>query len=707
MKRADPVPLRYRGERSDTPSLLPLSAAERGRGGEVLLNAISTDTRRITPGALFVALRGETHDGHDYLQAAADAGATAFVVDRALTDSEPRLPYILVPDTLHALGDIARLVRNDFKGPVVAITGSVGKTTTKEMIADVLGTTFHVHKSAANFNNEIGVPQTIFALDDTHTALVVEMGMRGLGEIRRLCEIAAPTIGVITNIGSSHIERLGSREAIAQAKGELFESLPADGVAIYPADDDFAVVLAAKFGGRKVAVGTDVSATEVTRHENGYRFTVTTPDSRPTKFFLPSPGAFNVQNALLTIAVGDVLGVPLDISARALLRWKAPAMRLEIVTGANGCTILSDAYNAAPDSMVGALKTLRETPVKDGGNRIAVLGEMRELGAHSAEGHTLVGRAAATLAKPDMLVVVGADDARKIAAGAIAEKFDTGNIHYFDTADDAAKILPFIVTGADVVLVKGSRAMAMEKIVVALGGEAGEPPAGTSPVRGETSPPAPLSAAERGSTEGGTGIASLPRERSDTPSSLLLSSEERGAGGEVSGDSLSAFLDRERAAGFPALAGADLSLAVPITQTVLNDLLAFGLAAAPPIDGVSDISVRFAGNDLLAAQATIEKWVFKKTILVEARVERHVPFATNPVLTLTLLTRGVIEMILNVVPLPKWVSIDGSTIKVNLRDILRENGAEEWARFVHELNIFVKPGVAHLTAKITIAEKAA
>lgn len=478
-------------ERTDTPSLvtnhyplttsettLPGHTAQPLQSGEETITSVSTDTRTIKPGALFVALRGENHDGHAFLQAAADAGAVAFLTDRTLKENEPKLPHVIVPDTLHALGDIARLVRDEFKGPVVGVTGSVGKTTTKEMIADILGTTFNVHKSVGNHNNEIGVPETIFGLESTHTALVVEMGMRGAGQIRRLAEIAAPTIGVVTGVGTSHIELLGSREAIADAKGELFELLPADGTAVYSADDPYAERLASKFAGRKVMVRIlppepparsegYVAASEIGQQDNGYRFTVTTATATQ-KFFLPSPGEFNIKNALLAVAVGDVLEIPLDTMSRAIHRFKAPAMRLEVLQSPTGVTVLSDAYNAAPDSMVGALKTLKDATVGTNGKRIAVLGEMKELGAFADEGHSLVGRAAAQLAKPDTLILIGTDDAKKIAAGALAEGFSLDNIHYFDTSADAAKLIAFIVQPGDAILIKGSRAMAMETIVNAL-----------------------------------------------------------------------------------------------------------------------------------------------------------------------------------------------------------------------------------------------
>jgi UDP-N-acetylmuramoyl-tripeptide--D-alanyl-D-alanine ligase len=441
-----------------------------GESGEEVCTSVSTDTRSLQPGALFVALRGEKHDAHDYLVAAQEKGATGLVVDRALHLTDVHLPHVVVVDTTHALGDIARYVRDVFTGPVVGVTGSVGKTTAKELIALVLGASFNVLRSEANHNNEIGVPQTFFQMEPTHTALVVELGMRGPGQILRLAEIAAPTIGVITGIGLSHIELLGSRENIAKAKGELFEMLPADGgLAVYPATDEFAAQLRAHIKGAALTVAVDapadVQAVELSRHENGWRFTVSSPWGT-SKMFLPSPGRFNVLNALFAVAVGGHLGIALDSIARALLRWAPPPMRLETLTTANGVTILSDAYNAAPDSMVGALGTLRETPVGPGGKRIAVLGEMRELGAYAPEAHAMIGRVAAKIA-PDMLILVG-ELTKKTAAGALGAGFPPDHLHQLETTAEAISLVPLVVQPGDVVLVKGSRAMALEQVVAAL-----------------------------------------------------------------------------------------------------------------------------------------------------------------------------------------------------------------------------------------------
>ena len=468
------------------------------KSGEEICTSVSTDTRTIQKDALFVALKGENFDAHLFAVSAQEKGASGLVVDRAMHLSEIHVPHVVVSDTLHALGDIARYVRDAFHGPVIAVTGSVGKTTTKEILATLLETNYAVLKSAANFNNEIGVPQSIFQMEPTHTAAVLEMGMRGAGQIRRLCEIAAPTIGIITNIGQSHIELLGSQENIALAKAELFDMLPAeDSLAVYPATDAFAGVLKSHYRGKNTltdAVDTpaDVQATGLSLHDNGWRFTVNSPWGTQ-KMFLPSPGRFNIQNALLAIAVGGHLGISIDVMAKALLRWTPPPMRLEAIQSPNGIRIISDAYNAAPDSMKGALETLRDTVAGPGGKKIAVLGDMKELGRFADEAHTLIGRALAQIA-PDMMVLV-VELTKKTAAGALGGGYPLEHLHQFETTAEAVQLLPLVVQPGDVVLVKGSRSMGLERVVEALGGKPTDQgtesslPTGNAPAGGAISLP--------------------------------------------------------------------------------------------------------------------------------------------------------------------------------------------------------------------------
>jgi UDP-N-acetylmuramoyl-tripeptide--D-alanyl-D-alanine ligase len=441
-------------------------------GGDLTFTAVTTDSRKVPTGSLFVALAGEKFDGHEYVEAARQAGAAAAMVSR-LVESE--LAQIVVSDTLTALGQIANATRIGFAGPVVGVTGSVGKTTTKEFLALVLRAQFDTLVTEGNFNNEIGLPMTILNCPPEKNALVLEMGMRGLGQIAYLAAIGEPTIGVITNIGVSHIELLGSQEKIAEAKSELIVDLPKTGLAVFPATDAFTDYLRSRTKAKVLTVAlekpADLTAMNLTQREGGWQGQVATPWGEMS-LFVPSPGRFNVLNALLAVAVGGHLGIPLDKIAAALATFTPPKMRLEIVTAATGATILSDAYNAAPDSMVGALMTLYDTPVGSGGKRIAVLGEMKELGEYAKDAHRSVGYAVGKV-KPDMLVLVGGEMMQTLAGGAIAEGYDSNNIHYFDTASQAAEILALIVQKGDVLLVKGSRAMALEAVVNALTGGTG------------------------------------------------------------------------------------------------------------------------------------------------------------------------------------------------------------------------------------------
>jgi UDP-N-acetylmuramoyl-tripeptide--D-alanyl-D-alanine ligase len=427
------------------------------------ITGVSIDTRTLAPGDLFFALQGENSDGHAYVADAFRKGAAAAVVEREVEDAGQ--PQLIVPDALVALGDLAAYYRDQFDVPVVAVTGSVGKTTTKEMTAAALRSRFDTLASERNFNNEIGVPLTLFGLEPKHEAVIVEMGMRGPGEIARLAEIARPTVGLITNIGLSHIERLGSREGIAKAKAELIEGLPEDGVAILPADDDFSGFLldTARMRCRAVTYGRLETANyrlaDIQFSDEGFpSFTI-----NGALFCLSAPGTHLPINAAAATAVAASMGIPVDEVAAALASYIPPAMRLQTIESPAGWTILDDTYNAAPDSMRAALETL----VQIAGSRraVAVLGEMRELGEFSAEAHELVGRIAAD--QPlGLLVTVGpaAEGIGRTAASRLARE----SIISFGSTSEAANELPALLRGGDVVLVKGSRAMEMEKIVETL-----------------------------------------------------------------------------------------------------------------------------------------------------------------------------------------------------------------------------------------------
>lgn len=426
---------------------------------EARATSVSTDTRRSVQGALFFALRGENADGHQYVAQAFHQGAAGAVVEREVVGAGA--PQLVVADTLRALGDLARFYRERFDIPVVAVTGSVGKTSTKEMIACALCARYHTLASEKNFNNEIGVPQTLFALDRTYQAAVMEMAMRGPGQIARLAEIARPTVGVITNIGLSHIELLGSRQGIASAKAELLESLPADGVAVLPVEDDYFAFLRDRcpcpiitFG---VAKPADFRATEVTFSEEGApRFRI-----NGVEVALRAPGVHHVVNATAACAAVAALGVSLEEATAQLETYHAPSMRMEILTTKDDIILLNDTYNAAPDSMRAALETLNLMASARGRRAVAVLGDMKELGDFSREAHRYVGEMARGK-NIGLLVTVGKE------AGEIGRALSGKNVRAFPDTDLAIKEIRNLVQHGDIVLVKGSRAMGMERIVEAV-----------------------------------------------------------------------------------------------------------------------------------------------------------------------------------------------------------------------------------------------
>jgi UDP-N-acetylmuramoyl-tripeptide--D-alanyl-D-alanine ligase len=429
--------------------------------GEAIIQSICTDSRQAAPGALFFALRGENSDGHNYVAQSLEKGCVAAVVEREVEGTAG--PQLVVTNSLAALGTLAAHYRNRFQIPVVGITGSVGKTSTKEMVACAIGAGFNVLASRRNYNNEIGVPLTLFNLSSEHEAAVIEMGMRGAGQIAELCEIARPTHGLITNIGLSHIELLGSREEIARAKGELLECLPPDGTAILPADDDFIETLRTMAGHRPIRTfgvrnPADFRAEDVTFDPGGAsRFTI-----RGVPFVIHAPGVHHVINACAASAVAGSLGLPLPSVAASLATFEPPSMRMQTLEIARGITLLNDAYNAAPDSMRAALDTL--AMIAGGRRTVAILGDMRELGDWSEAAHRSVGDSAA--GRIDLVITVG-ESSRWIAAE--AEQGKTAVVSFPDTETAALEAYRFLLA-RDLVLIKGSRAMEMERIVDALAG---------------------------------------------------------------------------------------------------------------------------------------------------------------------------------------------------------------------------------------------
>jgi len=434
-----------------------------------VFGGVSTDSRRVVPDTIFVALAGQKYDGHRFVIEALDRGAAGAIVSRQ-ADLPPHYRervLIRVENTLKALQDLAVAWRQQFQVPVVGVTGSNGKTTTKDMIADVLGIKLPTLKTEANLNNEIGLPLTLLQLQPHHKAVVVEMGMRGLGQISQLCEIARPRIGVITNIGVAHLELLGTVENIARAKGELIEQIPVEGYAVLNGDDPWCRKISQRCSGKTIFYGLEspvqVKARNIRyRGEAGMEFEADIEGERAPAF-LPAMGEHNVRNAIAAIGVGYCLGLTLEEAVRGLASLSLSSMRLQIVPSSHGGMIINDAYNANPDSTVASLEVLSKIRKN---RAIAVLGDMYELGPLVERGHYQVGETAAHLGI-DILVAVG-PLSRHTVAGAIAAGMDAKRVAYCKTKEEALAFLLGILLEGDTVLVKASRGMAMEQIVQGL-----------------------------------------------------------------------------------------------------------------------------------------------------------------------------------------------------------------------------------------------
>jgi UDP-N-acetylmuramoyl-tripeptide--D-alanyl-D-alanine ligase len=455
---------------------LPLDMVLRATQGRLVggpasaaLRGISTDTRSLRPGALFVALKGERFDGHDFVAEAFRRGAGAALVSREGADGGP---LVVVPDTLAALGSLAAAHRAALSVQVVAITGSVGKTTTKEMTAAILSRGGPTAKTPGNYNNEIGVPLALLELEQSHRAAVVELAMRGAGQIAYLAEMARPQVGVITNVGVSHLELLGSREAIAETKSELLAALPAEGTAVLNADDDFFGFLKQRTAARVISFGQGAGA-QVRAAE------VSVGDGRRLRFRLCGwwgeeelelrvAGRHQALNAAAAAAAAMSAGAEREWVAAGLSAFEAADMRGRITQAPGGYTVIDDCYNAAPDSMRVALELLVDLP---GERKWAVLGDMKELGPMAADWHQEVGAYAAQLRLAG-LVTVG-ELGRHIAAGA-RERGGIGEVMEGADNAEAARAIAERVRAGDVVLVKGSRAMQMEEVVKRLAGAAAD-----------------------------------------------------------------------------------------------------------------------------------------------------------------------------------------------------------------------------------------
>ncbi|MCL5289576.1 MAG: UDP-N-acetylmuramoyl-tripeptide--D-alanyl-D-alanine ligase [Bacillota bacterium] len=434
---------------------------------------VCTDSRRTKNGDLFVALKGRQADGHEFVAKALEQGAAALLVSQKIQDVPAGVPAVLVTDTLQALQQLAVHNRARLNIPVVAVTGSNGKTSTKDMIASVLNTRYNTLKTEGNYNNELGLPLTLLNLTEKHEAAVVEMGMRGPGEIDFLARLAKPTGAVITNIGEAHLERLGSVKNIALAKTEMLEHIGEAGFAILNADSPFLRELASRCRGKvwlySLQGPADIRGSSLRPEGSGIRYQIEYPGGQG-EIRLPVPGSHNVMNSMAAVGVGLQLGLQFEEIARGLARAALTHMRLEIVN-LNAMTVINDTYNANPSSAKAALQVLQETAA---GRKIAVLGNMFELGALEQSGHREVGEAAADLAV-DYLVTVG-NLAQWIAQGGRKAGLATEKIRQCENNAEAVKVLKDILKPGDTILVKGSRGMRMEEIVKELINIIGEKP---------------------------------------------------------------------------------------------------------------------------------------------------------------------------------------------------------------------------------------
>lgn len=429
-----------------------------GLAASTPVSGLSTDTRDLQPGQAFLALTGEHHDGHDYVAQALQGGASAVIVSREVPAADNR--SLVVPDTLTALGDIARAWRLRTPARVAAISGSAGKTTTKGLLANICLQAGPTVAAYGTENNEIGVPKTLLRVGPADQFCILEFGMRGRGEIRHLTEVAQPEIGVITTIGEAHIGRLGSREAIAESKAEMLPLLPPDGAAILPADDFFFPLLSSLCTCRVLSFGfgatAEVRALEVRAETLNSIMAMVAFGEETVELVVPLPGRHNLANALAAAAAGMALGCDLEQIQTGIESYAGMEMRSELLSGPAGCTIINDTYNANPQSVAASLRVLAPTT----GRRIFVFGDMLELGESAAEAHAEVGRQAAQ-SGVSLLVTVGplaalaAESARCAGVEAVS----------VETPEAAAEALKPVLRAGDKVLVKASRGIALERTV--------------------------------------------------------------------------------------------------------------------------------------------------------------------------------------------------------------------------------------------------
>ncbi len=433
---------------------------------ESRIEGISTDTRSVKQGEIFFALHGENYDGHNFIEQALSNGAAGAVIsdskkigDLSLNGSG-KIALIEVSDTLKALGDLAKYYRKSLQTKFIAVTGSNGKTTTKDMVYHILKNFKNVSRSEKSFNNFIGVPLTIFGADLTHDFCVVEMGTNAPGEIRRLSEITSPNFTILTNISHTHLEGLGSIEGVANAKAEFIENMDEDGTLITNADDAWCSQISSRFNGKVINFGfgenAQIKATKVKRNKSGFTFTI----NESFIVNLPVLGKHNIYNSLASMALGNAIGIRMEDMCERFVDFKLPPMRMEKrVCG--DIIAINDGYNSSPSSMSAALDELAQLPAP--GRRIFVCGDMLELGKDTERLHKEIGKKVAS-SKVDILWTVG-PFSRFVAEGAIDNGMSGENIFSYDTSEETSSLIASQLKSKDTVLIKGSRRMKLECVL--------------------------------------------------------------------------------------------------------------------------------------------------------------------------------------------------------------------------------------------------
>ncbi len=441
---------------------------------EAHFTGVTIDSRSIERGMLFVAIRGPHHDGHTYLANAEADGAAGALVEAgcALPSLDPTWPLVSAPDSTRALGALAAGHRSDFGGPLIAITGSSGKTTTKELCAAILEQVGPCLRTQGNLNNQYGLPLTLLRRAQGDRFAVIEIGMNHPGEIAPLAAIAAPGIAVITNVGTAHIEFMGSPDGIAQEKGAILDGLGSHQFAVLNADDPQVMSQAGRTAAQILRFGrntdAEICASQVERVAGGFRFDLHTPVGTRT-LHVPGVSETLIPNSLAAAAAAWAAGATLDHIEEGLGSYTGVSGRMQLRAGRGGALFIDDSYNANPQSMSAALRSLIELAAQEHRRPVAVLGDMGELGAHAAPAHREIGAYTAEC-KVAQLIAVGKNSAG-MADGAQEAGLASSQIHRAPSADEAALILEGLLQPDDLVLIKGSRSMRMERVLDTLGAE--------------------------------------------------------------------------------------------------------------------------------------------------------------------------------------------------------------------------------------------